>query len=163
MSSVKAFFEQNPRSLDLRNKCLQGTRVCDHILTVGKDSQLVGELMDVNAGLVKLGITPNMHVADRQDTDRAQKLQKIRHDPVTQVEWVAGQLVAVMGDILTGQDIDTHVLAEHDELHSPHDSGLFIIDTPATAPSVQDWLLQRGIIGMLNSYIDAEAGPSHAR
>lgn len=154
----KKFFESEPRSALIRNSCLGALQAAQKMIdSDGQDKLAEAELMEANRHLTELGIKPGMHVITATDPETTTKERmKIKTDPLIAVEYLAGQLRNLIIDtgVMGSTDGLAAQLSEHDELVGEI-PGLAIIRGGRLSVACDI-----GIVGMLSSMIDYDAGPS---
>jgi hypothetical protein len=158
---TKSFFEQDPRSTVLRNICLeainQGRAV---IASDGEDTEAIDGLFTLNSQLHEMGIEPEMHVIDRDDPDAEKKKAAMAQDPVSAMEWAAGQVRVALIEVGTGS-LSEAELSEHTEQAADVSSHAVSTYTPNTVSrNTKDFLVSLKMVGALKSFIDYDAGPT---
>lgn len=153
----KAFFETNDRAYRLRNLCIEAIDASRAIINGDEDGAALQRLLDTNAQLTGLGITPGMHTIAESDQESEDKQIALVTDPLIAAEWLSGQIrnLIISSTGLTETAVGLlGQLQEHDELLG-EGSGVYVV-----GPAVADKARDIGMIGMLSSMIDYDAGPS---
>lgn len=158
---TRDFFEQNPRSILLRNICIGALDASEVALaSEGQDQDALAELLDANRQLHDLGIDPNIHRIDRDDPEKAAKQQQMANDPVLAMEWIAGQvrnaLVETGGFSYSGSP---EAVVEHDELDGAGGNAC-LVDLQVVGPKTRQFMSDLALIGIVRDLIDYHAGPS---
>lgn len=97
---TRDFYLNDPRSAEIRTACLEAfiplaqTQVDPGLPLTNQEREDLSVILErVNGKLIELGIKPNLHVGTSVET--------LRNNPVMTAEWVAGQLLGLLGDSVT--------------------------------------------------------------
>lgn len=154
----KEFFESTPRSALIRNLCIEAIRAARGLIdTDGEDVDAADELIEANRQLAEIGITPNMHTITDSDPEKAErKRTQLKTDPIIASEWLAGQMrnLIIETNAFSNATGLSAKISEHDELVGEIPGVALLKEGQASI------LRDIGMVGMLSSMIDFDAGPS---
>lgn len=157
---TKESFEADPRSIALRNICLQSINAAEAaVIRQGDDAEVIKQIMDLNRELYQMGIRPEMHVIGREDPDADEKRQRLKEDPVMLSEWVAGQVMTSLEVSATATPVDPANFSEHDMLDGGGGSKT-LVEVDRLPANVQEFMVNYALIGSLKGFLDYAAGPT---
>lgn len=158
---TREFYEQDQRATLLRNICLRALDACgDMLATEDENPDALAVLLDTNSQLVDMGIVPNMHVIPPDEPDRDAYRHRMANDPVVASEWIAGQVrESLIGTNGLTDSGSLKTLTEHDELLGEGES-VSLVESRNMSPKAQRFVVDLGLTGVLQGFLDYEAGPS---
>lgn len=156
----REFYEQTYRSAVLRNLSIEALQASRGLAAGQQPSdEAIGVLMNIDASLTTLGITPGMHAIPKDAPDRQRRKAEMAADPVIASEWIAGQLRDKLIGSLSFSDGGATALAEHDMLDNPANT-LHFVEINRLGPKQQAFLRNWELLGALSGLLDEQAGVS---
>lgn len=150
---TKEFLTSTPRSSQIREVCLGIVNRLNALLhdpeiaqNTDRQSQLYAELEAQGGKLIELGIKPDMHVG--------QPLEAYKSNPVTAMEYVAGQLYETTGHKVVSESQSMPIIQEFSEtrLGRAH----LIPNADQIPNKMKDLMVMRSMVNVGYSFLDAQ-------
>lgn len=151
---TKDFYLNNSRSNEIRSACLEALIPLAQTqedpnppLTNQEREDLSVTLERVNGKLIELGIKPNLHVGTN--------VEILRNSPVMTAEWVAGQLLSLLGDSVTTTNQVGPIIGEYNILPTDHE--LSLTSGKNLPPKLVNFLTARQQRKVIGDFLDIDS------